>query len=125
MILLVLQNGRIKRAYVKLLCKNRFDKKYITRYVFITQCVVNHYVLLSDLIKTSQIWIGPNDLLQEGIFVAPNSMEVVPYVNWTPNNPNNGGDGEGQHCAAIYRDHVHAQWDDNDCHSQLNPLCQR
>ncbi|XP_052805334.1 perlucin-like [Mya arenaria] len=72
------------------------------------------------LIKTAQLWIGGTDLLQEGVFLAPVSLEPLTYFNWAPSEPDNLS---GQHCLAIFRDSAQLQWDDNGCEVQNYPLC--
>ncbi|XP_052252967.1 perlucin-like [Dreissena polymorpha] len=76
-----------------------------------------------DLIRTGQLWIGGTDLLQEGIFLAPNSLETLTYFNWAPGQPDNIG--TGQHCVSIFKDDAMLRWDDNNCDVKNWPLCQR
>ncbi|KAH3700348.1 hypothetical protein DPMN_075324 [Dreissena polymorpha] len=89
-------------------------------------CVNEKYIFryfLSDLIRTGQLWIGGTDLLQEGIFLAPNSLETLTYFNWAPGQPDNIG--TGQHCVSIFKDDAMLRWDDNNCDVKNWPLCQR
>lgn len=70
-------------------------------------------------IATGQVWIGGTDLLQEGIWLAPESLEPLTYFNWAPGEPDNLG---GQHCLAIFNNN-NLQWDDNLCEVQNYALC--
>ncbi|XP_060567719.1 perlucin-like [Ruditapes philippinarum] len=70
-------------------------------------------------ISTGQIWIGGTDLLQEGQWVAPETLEPLSYFNWAPGEPDNL---MGQHCLAIFNS-ADLKWDDNLCEVHNFALC--
>ncbi|XP_045207458.2 perlucin-like [Mercenaria mercenaria] len=70
-------------------------------------------------ISTSQIWIGGTDLLQEGLWIAPETLEPLTFFNWAPKEPDNLG---GQHCLAVFNN-ADLKWDDNRCEVQNYALC--
>ena len=77
------------------------------------------FILSIDNIKTGQIWIGGTDLLEEGKWVAPETLEPLSYFNWAPGEPDNLG---GQHCLAIFNS-ADLKWDDNTCEVHNFALC--
>ena len=48
---------------------------------------------IASLIPNEHIWIGINDIEQEGIFVAVDGSKIS-YTNWHPGEPSPSGDGE-------------------------------
>ena len=48
---------------------------------------------IARLIPNGHIWIGINDIEQEGIFVAVDGSKIS-YTNWHPGEPSPSGDGE-------------------------------
>ena len=48
---------------------------------------------IASLIPNEHIWIGINDIKQEGIFVAVDGSDIS-YTNWHPGEPSPSGDGE-------------------------------
>ena len=46
----------------------------------------NDYI--ADLIPNNNIWIGINDIDQEGVFVAVDGSDIT-YTNWDSGEPNN------------------------------------
>ena len=48
---------------------------------------------IASRIPNEHIWIGINDIEQEGIFVAVDGSKIS-YTNWHPGEPSPSGDGE-------------------------------
>ncbi|KAH3700367.1 hypothetical protein DPMN_075343 [Dreissena polymorpha] len=67
--------------------------------------------------------MGGTDLLQEGIFLAPYSLETLTYFNWAPCQPDNFH--QNQHCVSISKNDALLRWDDDSCVVNNWPLCQR
>ena len=72
-------------------------------------------------IKTYAVWIGATDLLEEGVFLEPETLRPLTYFNWRADQPDNAG---GQHCLALFRDHQFT-WDDESCDLKNQPLCEK
>ena len=54
----------------------------------------NDYI--ADLIPNNDIWIGINDIDQEGVFVAVDASNIT-YTNWDLDEPNNYGNEDAVH----------------------------
>ena len=54
----------------------------------------NDYI--ADLIPNNDIWIGINDIDQEGVFVAVDASNII-YTNWDLDEPNNYNNEDAVH----------------------------
>ena len=62
------------------------------------------------------IWIGCNDLNQEGRFVWVHNNQPIVFSNWKPGEPNNNG-GNEDCCMMGYYTHGADQWNDWQCNN--------
>ena len=60
-------------------------------------------------------------MLEEGVFLEPETLRPLTYFNWGGGQPDNAG---GQHCIGLFRDQQFL-WDDNDCDAKFQPLCKK
>lgn len=65
-----------------------------------------------------RLWIGVNDIVQEGIWVWEDGT-TDPVVNWAPSEPNNHSSNED--CAYIY---VNSMLNDSPCSTNQGVLCE-
>ncbi|KAL4223307.1 hypothetical protein ACF0H5_016778 [Mactra antiquata] len=72
-----------------------------------------------NAISTSQIWIGGTDLIEEGVWLAPDNRQKLTFFDWAPKEPDNLN---GQHCLAIFN-YGSLLWDDNRCEVHNYALC--
>ena len=68
------------------------------------------------------IWIGLQDIDNEGQFVYHSTRENASFLNWNSNQPNGG---TGQNCAILgYTDSHKGKWFDEPCTIKLPFLCE-
>merc|ERR1719394_1126052 len=81
----------------------------------------NDYI--GDLIPNAKIWIGINDIDEEGVFVAVDGSDIT-YTNWNSGEPNNSptniGDEEAVHMHAV---HMQNTWNDQNVHELARFVC--
>ena len=76
----------------------------------------NDYI--ASLIPNNDIWIGINDIHQEGVFVAVDGSDIT-YTNWNSGEPNNYyGDEDAVHM----HDHQNT-WNDMAVYHQARFVC--
>ncbi|XP_055525940.1 C-type lectin 37Da-like [Wyeomyia smithii] len=67
----------------------------------------------------SEFWIGGSDLAEEGTFTWMNTGQLVKYVNWSPNEPNNAFESEDcMELVYIPRFEQVWSWNDNNCETK-------
>ena len=76
----------------------------------------NDYI--SDLIPGQDIWIGINDIDQEGVFVAVDGSNIT-YTNWAFNEPNNYNNNED----AVHIHSGQTNWNDLATYHQAEFVC--
>ncbi|EAT41960.1 AAEL006456-PA [Aedes aegypti] len=70
------------------------------------------------------VWIGANDIAEEGQFTWQATGENVTYTNWKPGQPNNYGGKED--CVHIqYTANVDFQWNDDQCSKKKYFICEK
>ena len=63
---------------------------------------------------SSAVWIGLNDLAEEGTFRwASNNQLLGSWNDWMPDKPNNIGGNE--HCTLLYHEEPDQKWNDVPC----------
>ena len=67
------------------------------------------------------LWIGYNDLEEEGRWLWTNTGTRGTFTNWNSGEPNNSHD---QDCAAIERVHGRTTWDDQFCDRHQFSVCE-
>ena len=73
---------------------------------------------IADLILNENIWIGINDIDQEGVFVAVDGSNIT-FTHWAFNEPNNyGGDEDA---VVIFSDQK--TWNDQAAYHQARFVC--
>ena len=79
----------------------------------------NDYI--ADLIPNNNIWIGINDIDQEGVFVAVDGSNIT-YTNWDSGEPNNYFDEDG---VIIRVGHSKRQmaWNDSGISNSMKFVC--
>ena len=65
-----------------------------------------------------ELWIGINDIVEEGTFVYGSNGELVTWTNWGPGEPNNGGNGD---CVRLKQE----EWWDLNCDYSKPFVCER
>ena len=86
----------------------------------------NYYI--ADLIPNSNIWIGINDIDQEGLFVAVDGSNIT-YTNWDSGEPNNEGSAHNEDAVHIYTDrdwvgsHRQHTWNDINVNHRMGFVC--
>ncbi|XP_071943825.1 uncharacterized protein [Antedon mediterranea] len=75
--------------------------------VYITQSMV-------DLTDKTYVWIGINDIEEEGIWV-PEAPMFTSYTNWNPGQPDNYVNYDGEHCAHLQVQNGRGGWNDIPC----------
>ena len=74
---------------------------------------------LSSLIPNENIWIGLNDIDEEGTFVSVDDKEVS-YTNWYTGEPNDSGNEDG---VAILGVSSNKYWNDKPITMRLKFVC--
>ena len=70
----------------------------------------------------TRAWIGLNDLMEEGQFMRGQTAKSPVYTNWHYFMPDNGaGNEDCVEISFIYEE----KWNDENCLSTLNFICQR
>ncbi|XP_062559303.1 lectin-like [Armigeres subalbatus] len=93
------------------------EAKHNTIVELIKQSVANNA-------NRTSVWIGANDISEEGTFVWHSTGLKVDYTNWSVGNPNNYGKED---CAEIaFQSYTNWTWTWNDhkCHTLLNFICE-
>ena len=75
----------------------------------------NDYI--GDLIPNEDVWIGINDIDQEGVFVAVDGSDIT-YTNWNSGEPNNWDNEDAVH---IHSDQN--TWNDQNVHEGARFVC--
>ncbi|XP_025099014.1 perlucin-like protein [Pomacea canaliculata] len=86
--------------------------------VQITSAAENNFV--RNLIGGKNVWLGINDILQDGRWVLTTTGKPLPYSNWEAGQPNNIGGTET--CAQMSSTGL---WHDNTISSQMPSVCER
>ena len=88
---------------------------------------------LGDASVSSFVWMGATDAQVEGDWRWLDGADFPPspppnvssFVRWHAGEPNNGGAGSAQNCAAIARQgSFTGDWDDRRCDDQLASVCE-
>ena len=81
----------------------------------------NDYI--GDLIPNAKIWIGINDIDEEGVFVAVDGSDIT-YTNWNSGEPNNSPTWNyiGDEDAVHIHDHQNT-WNDQPVHELARFVC--
>ena len=79
----------------------------------------NDYI--ADLIPNVNIWIGINDIDQEGVFVAVDGSDIT-YTNWDLNEPNNYNNEDAVHIRVGHSKRQKA-WNDDKEYKQERFVC--
>ncbi|XP_034319426.1 perlucin-like protein [Magallana gigas] len=66
------------------------------------------------------VWLGFNDLQNEGQFIAMSDAKEPLYTNWGSTEPNNGLHKD-EHCVMYWP--KYKCWNDSNCTSRLNYVC--
>ncbi|XP_042855634.1 mannose-binding protein C-like [Penaeus japonicus] len=74
---------------------------------------------LASLVTSGSFWLLADDASTEGVWENTDTDEVLPYANWIPGQPDNGGGNED--CAEI---NSNAEWNDLPCGSSRSYACQ-
>ena len=80
----------------------------------------NDYI--ADLIPNKNIWIGINDIDQEGVFVAVDGSDIT-YTNWDSGEPNSYGGNEDAVIIRVGHSKRQKAWNDNSKYSQVQFVC--
>ena len=72
---------------------------------------------IADLILNENIWIGINDIDQEGVFVAVDGSNIT-FTHWAFNEPNNYGNEDAVHIHAHQR-----TWNDQGVDHKARFVC--
>ncbi len=80
---------------------------------------VSLFISQIDKTNVSNFWAGMNDKTSEGTFRLASSNEVLPYTNWSSDEPNEAGEED---CVQIIP--VLHTWNDNACTNQFYAICQ-
>ena len=115
---------------------NRFYKVYNGRMTYNaakTQCesdgaflaiprseAENDYI--ADLIPNKNIWIGINDIDQEGVFVAVDGSDIT-YTNWDSGEPNSFGGNEDAVTIRVGHTKRQKAWNDVTEYNQQRFVC--
>ena len=71
------------------------------------------------------IWIGIDDLNQEGSFVYSSNQTALEFENWLPGQPNNAAAAYGENCVDFRPYYAGSgQWMDSDCGLSHYSICQ-
>ena len=73
---------------------------------------------IAGLFPGLSIWIGINDINQEGVYVAVDGRSIS-YTKWYSGEPNNAGDEDGVHINAGWNGY----WNDHDVSTPVNFVC--
>lgn len=68
------------------------------------------------------VWLGFNDLQNEGQFIAMSDAKEPLYTNWGSTEPNNGL-LKDEHCVMYWP--KYKCWNDSNCTSRLNYVCKK
>ena len=68
------------------------------------------------------MWIGLNDIANEGSFVYNSDQSSISWANWRDSQPNNVGGG--QDCVAANRN-GNGKWDDDKCDDLKSFVCEK
>lgn len=68
------------------------------------------------------VWLGFNDLQNEGQFIAMSDAKEPLYTNWGSTEPNNGLHKD-EHCVMYWP--KYKCWNDSNCTSRLNYVCKK
>ncbi|KAL9883849.1 lectin subunit alpha-like [Glossina fuscipes fuscipes] len=77
--------------------------------------------LLREINATRNLWLGANDLAEEGKFMWASTGTAFDYSNWYMNNPDNYQNKE--HCVHII-EQSDFEWNDNDCKVKMGIICE-
>ena len=86
----------------------------------------NYYI--ADLIPNNRIWIGINDIDQEGVFVAVDGSNIT-YTNWDSGEPSNEGSDHNEDAVMIHpdrdwvRSHRQHTWNDINVNHRMGFVC--
>ena len=70
------------------------------------------------LFPGSHVWIGINDINQEGVYVSVDGRSIS-YTKWYSGEPNNSGDEDGVHIHADWNGY----WNDKDVSNAYKFVC--
>ncbi|XP_062549959.1 perlucin-like [Armigeres subalbatus] len=74
------------------------------------------------------VWIGANDLGDEGSFTWVGTGRRVVFDNWKPNQPSNSNGDQEEHCVEILyhpRGGFNWQWNDGVCKHEKYFVCEK
>jgi hypothetical protein len=81
---------------------------------------LSSYISQIDKSNINNYWAGMTDKTSEGTFHLASNNKVIPYTNWSPNEPNQNGEED---CVQIIP--VSHTWNDNACTKQFFAICQK
>ena len=70
------------------------------------------------ILYTDDIWLGGDDLVQEGLWTWSYSGSTLEYGNWAAGQPDNS---HGEHCMELDQD-TH-MWNDEQCDHHKHYIC--
>ena len=79
----------------------------------------NDYI--ADLIPNVNIWIGINDIDQEGVFVAVDGSNIT-YTNWDSGEPNDNYNEDGV-CIRVGHSKRQKAWNDSGVSTSMRFVC--
>lgn len=77
--------------------------------------------LLSNLFCTQSVWIGGNDLQNEGTFIWSKSGQAINWDNWSRGNPDDTNSNED--CIEFYT--FSGKWNDKLCDRGIQFICEK
>lgn len=80
--------------------------------------LVRDSVTLLDVATDESIWMGLNDIDQEGAWGVWDDGETIIYTKWNSDEPNNAN--SGQDCACLIIENF---WDDVECAHEYSFVC--
>ena len=80
----------------------------------------NDYI--ADLIPNKNIWIGINDIVQDGVFVAVDGSDIT-YTNWDSGEPNNYGGNEDAVIIRVGHTKRQKAWNDSSKYNRERFVC--
>ena len=83
-------------------------------------------LFVAQLSPHHDLWIGLDDLKQEGKWVWSASLLQATghFTAWRKGDPNNRGGGSGAHCALIGNEKFFGEWDNQNCHKKKRFVCE-
>lgn len=80
--------------------------------------------LFSNLFCYELVWIGGNDLQNEGTFIWSRSGQAINWDNWSGKNPDDADSNED--CIEFYTFYTYGgKWNDRSCDTEIQFVCEK